>query len=33
MMHEKKIIDSKSQLLSIIHDQIITMEQWSIDVW
>ena len=33
MMHEKKIIDSKSQLHSIIHDQIITIEQWSIDVW
>ena len=33
MMDEKKIIDSKSQLRSIIHDQIITIEQWSIDVW
>lgn len=33
MMHEKKIIDSKSLLRSIIHDQIITIEQWSIDVW
>ena len=27
MIDEKKIIDSKSQLRSIIHDQIITIEQ------